>query len=418
MSADLQLRALGERLAGEQDEFLARSPGPSGLTPPVPRRRRRAPWLLAAAAAVALSSIAAVVLVRPRALDVTVAGQPGVPGRWIAAPDDASVPIRFSDGTAVTLAPGGHARVLDVTGRGAHLMLESGKAALDVTPKPRAHWTVSVGPYTVEVKGTRFDLGWSPQDEVLTLTLVEGKVAISGCALGDARMMFAGETLRASCRDKDFHIARTPPADAPSIALPWPLPSLNPSSGSSPGATAPGSGSPIASAPSSQATSSHPGGPPADSWQALARASKFREAFDVARDRGFDAEIDRADVQDVLLLGDAARLSGNSAYALRAYQRTRSRAPGTAWAANAAFAMGRVYFDQLDDFGEAARWFATYTSEQGGGPLAREALGRRMEALARAGDRAGAARVAEQYLRQYPKGPHAPLARTLATEGN
>jgi TolA-binding protein len=409
MSADSQLRALGQRLATEQDEFLARNPGPSAFTARVPRRRRRTPWLVAAAAALALSLITAVVVIRSRSLDVTVAGQPEVPGRWIAAPDDAPVPIRFSDGTAVTLAPGGHARVLDVTGRGAHLMLESGRAALDVTPKPRAHWTVSVGPYTVEVKGTRFDLGWSPQDEVLTLTLVEGKVAISGCALGDARMMFAGETLRASCREKDFRIMRTPPANPHTAALPPASP--DPSSSPSLEAKAP-------PAPSSQAPPPRPGGPPPDSWQALARASKFHEAFEVARERGFDAEVDRADVQDLLLLGDAARLSGNPAYALRAYQRARSRAPGTAWAANAAFAMGRVYFDQTGDFAEAARWFATYSSEQGGGPLAREALGRRMEALARAGDRAGASRAAEQYLRQYPKGPHAPLARTLATEGN
>jgi hypothetical protein len=75
-----------------------------------------------------------------------------------------------------------------------------------------------------------------------------------------------------------------------------------------------------------------------------------------------------------------------------------------------------VYFDQLASFAEAARWFATYSREQRDGPLAREALGRRMEALARAGDRSAAAHVAEQYLREYPSGPHAPLAKTLETD--
>jgi hypothetical protein len=81
-------------------------------------------------------------------------------------------------------------------------------------------------------------------------------------------------------------------------------------------------------------------------------------------------------------------------------------------ASNAAFAMGRVYFDQRDAYDEAAHWFATYSSERRDGPLAREALGREMEALSRAGDHAGAGRAAEQYLRQYPKGPHAPT-RTM-----
>jgi TolA-binding protein len=170
--------------------------------------------------------------------------------------------------------------------------------------------------------------------------------------------------------------------------------------------------------PSSRSATAHPTTGGSASWQALARASRFREAFDLARDNGFDGELDRASVQDLLLLGDAARLSGNAPYAIRAYQRARSRAPGTPWAANAAFALGRVYFDQLDSFGDAARWFATYSSEAPSGPLAREALGRRMEALSRGGDRSGAARVAEQYLRQYPSGPHAPLARTLETEEN
>ena len=51
-------------------------------------------------------------------------------------------------------------------------------------------------------------------------------------------------------------------------------------------------------------------------------------------------------------------------------------------------------------------------------PLARDATGRQMEALSRAGDAAAAARVADEYLRQYPRGPHAPLARTLHAEAN
>ena len=113
-----------------------------------------------------------------------------------------------------------------------------------------------------------------------------------------------------------------------------------------------------------------------------------------------------------------ARLSGNSGHALRAYEGARARFPGTGFAANAAFSMGRVYFDQLDAYADAARSFATYANEQPAGPLLREALGRQMEALSRAGDRAGAARAAERYLRLYPNGPHAPLARTFRTEGH
>jgi hypothetical protein len=405
------LRALGERLAQEQDELLARQRFPSTLRLEPRRTPRRAAWLLAAAAVAASAAACGALLLRPRPLQVTIADRPGLPGSWIAAPGDAPVPIRFSDGTDVKLASGGRARILEITGRGAHVMLESGAATLSVRPRPRAEWTVSAGPYTVEVRGTRFEIGWSPQDELLTLTLTEGKIAVSGCDLGDSRPMFAGETLRASCRDKDFRITRTPSPEAPESVMPTGPGPASPSAG--PFATAAGPSSGVGDTATPRVAGPRQGAAGTGTWQALARASKFREAFDAAKEVGFDGELDRASVQDLLLLGDAARLSGSAPYALRAYQRVRARAPGTSWAANAAFAMGRVSFDQMDAFREAARWFATYSIEQSDGPLAREALGRQMEALARAGDRAAASRTAAQYLRRYPDGPHAPLARTL-----
>jgi transmembrane sensor len=418
MSADAsQLRALGARLAREQDEILARHAGPAALRPAPRRKPERVRWMLTAAAAVAASlAVGGVWMARPRSLELTIAGEPAAAGAWIAAPASSPVPIRFSDGTDVKLDSGGQARVLEVSARGAQLMLESGTAVLNVVPKPSAHWTVSAGPYTVEVKGTRFEIGWNPQDELLTLTLTEGRVAISGCALGEARLLYAGELLRASCREKDFQITRHAPAAPATAAFAGVgAPSAAPTSPAAPGRAAlPGEPPP----PSPRAGAPRSGSAGPGTWQALARASKFKEAFDLASEGGFDAEIERASVPDLLLLGDAARLSGNSGPALRAYQKVRSRAPGTMAAANAAFALGRVYFDQLDAFAEAAHWFATYSGEQPGGPLAREALGRRMEALSRAGARSDAARTAEQYLRQYPDGPHAPLARTLENGGN
>jgi TolA-binding protein len=418
MSADAssRLRALGAQLAREQDEILARHAGPAVLRPARRGKAEWARWMLpAAAAVVAAIVVGGVWMARPRSLELTIAGEPAAAGAWIAAPAGSPVPIRFSDGTDVKLDAGAQARVLDVSARGAQLMLESGTAVLSVVPKPRAHWTVSAGPYTVEVKGTRFEIGWNPQDELLTVTLTEGRVAISGCALGEARLLYAGEILRASCREKDFQITRpAPAAPAGAVSAGGGAPSPAPASAAALGRAA-SPGEPPSVSPRSGAPRSGGAG---STWQALARASKFKEAFDLASEGGLDSEIDHSSVPDLLLLGDSARLSGNSGPALRAYQKVRSKAPGTTAAANAAFAMGRVYFDQLDAFSEAARWFATYSGEQPGGPLAREALGRRMEALSRAGARNDAARAAEQYLRQYPDGPHAPLARTLENSGN
>ena len=260
--------------------------------------------------------------------------------------------------------------------------------------------------------------------------LLEGKVAISGCAVGEARMLFAGETLRASCLTNDFQIARSEPDDA--VAAPSPPPTDAPEL-PEPAPLASGGSTEVAALASSDRCgrrSARPGArsrrPRRRRWanrQARpARAGKrwLERASSRWPSRGPATEASTPscaglDIEDLLLLGDVSRLSGHPVHAVRAYEKVRDRAPGTDSAANAAFSMGRVAFDQRDAYAEAARWFETYLNERGDGPLAREALGRRMEAMSRAGDRVGAGVVAEQYLRQYPEGPHAPLARTLRT---
>jgi TolA-binding protein len=114
-----------------------------------------------------------------------------------------------------------------------------------------------------------------------------------------------------------------------------------------------------------------------------------------------------------LQLGDGARLSGNPARAKQALMRLRNAFPGDSRRAAAAFALGKVAFDQTRSYAEAAEWFSTSIREQPGGSLSREAAGRLIEARKRSGDEAGARRAAEAYLARYPEGPHADLARAL-----
>ena len=58
----------------------------------------------------------------------------------------------------------------------------------------------------------------------------------------------------------------------------------------------------------------------------------------------------------------------------------------------------------------------TALREDPSGPLARETLGRTMEARSRSGDADGARALARQYLQRYPKGPHAAFATRLLKE--
>jgi TolA-binding protein len=169
-----------------------------------------------------------------------------------------------------------------------------------------------------------------------------------------------------------------------------------------------------AEVPSSEAASSAPH--PGVEWRKLAAASRYREAVDAAVAAGFDSQCAAASANDLLSLGDAARLAGDAAHADIAYRTLRRRFPSDSRASVAAFDLGKLAFDVRGSHADAARWFDTYLAEQPSGPLVREALGRSMEAHWRSADRAKARDLAAQYMQRYPGGPHEDLARRIVDE--
>jgi TolA-binding protein len=323
-------------------------------------------------------------------------------GEWVSATGASTPRIQFSDGSEVALRPGSRARLATLDAVGAHLVLESGSADVRVTPNHGAKYRVSLGPFAVDVTGTRFDVGFRPADEVFTLTLHEGKVVVSGCVLGEGRTLLAGESLNASCRDGHFEIS----------ALGGARPTPSRVNEAAPSAVTPDAEAEAAGAePAARALRDPAAAAP--TWQGFSRQGRFADAYALISGEGFDAAVSRATVPELSLLGDTARFAGKPADALSAYQALRSRASGTASAKQAAFSIARVHFDQRAAYAEAARWFRTYLAEQPQGPLAREAEGRLMESLSRAGDRVGARKVAEGYLARYPRGPHERVAKQL-----
>jgi transmembrane sensor len=406
-----QLQRLGRDIAAEQDRVLAQDLSLGSVRARViarplrrPRRLRVAAGVVAVAAAAA--AIAVYSFTRPRTpLLATLGDHPLAVGEWVSATEPGTPHIHFSDGSEVTLAPGSRARLATLDSVGAHLVLESGSADVRVTPNHGARYRVSLGPFAVDVTGTRFDVGFRPADELFTLTLHEGKVVVSGCVLGEGRTLLAGESLSASCRAGHFEISAlgshpAPSVDAASEAAPPAEPVTD--AESLPEGERAGSGV-------------HDTTPVAPSWQSLSRQGRFADAYSIIELDGFASAVARASVTELALLGDTARFAGKPADALTAYQALRSRGAGTASAKQAAFSIARVHFDQRAAYAEAARWFRTYLAEQPGGPLAREAEGRLMESLSRAGDRAGARQVAEGYLAKYPRGPHERVARQLVS---
>ena len=99
------------------------------------------------------------------------------------------------------------------------VVLERGSLHAAIVHRADTRWNVQAGPFEVRVTGTAFKVGWDPATEGFTLTLEEGRVVVSGCSLGEERVVAAGETFRATrlkpganeIRERRFALGRTQP---------------------------------------------------------------------------------------------------------------------------------------------------------------------------------------------------------------
>lgn len=121
----------------------------------------------------------------------------------------------------------------------------------------------------------------------------------------------------------------------------------------------------------------------------------------------------RASTRDLAALADAARYRGKLDLARQTLVVQRRRFSGTPAASDAAFLLGRLAQDQRAQPGEALRWFEAYLRESPRGVHAPEAAGRRV-LLASALLGADAARsLAREYLAEFPTGSYARAARAI-----
>lgn len=172
--------------------------------PPIEERRVRWPLAVAATLSLAAAVLLGVVGLHrtPSAISFEVGDkkEAGKVETWIAAPDGANLPIKFSDGSDVTVESGARARVTQLDANGAHVLLERGRAVASVVHRENTHWQVAAGPFLVSVIGTRFAVSWDPVSEVFRLHLHEGRVLVSGSFLRDPQSVSTGQSLRASCK--------------------------------------------------------------------------------------------------------------------------------------------------------------------------------------------------------------------------
>ncbi|MGC4089638.1 MAG: FecR family protein [Polyangiaceae bacterium] len=403
----MRLKELGTTIAAVQDDerraldatARARQGFIGALRQRPAPRRLHFGWAAAVAAACAAALLGFWLKgASPRALQVT--GSSVTVGRPIVAPAHRTIPLNFSDGSRVELGAGTEANVVSLTADGAVLELASGQADATVAHRSTTHWTLRAGPYRIAVTGTRFQLAWSPERDHFELTLKEGSVLVTS-----DNSSHSAVTMRARER---LVIERgewvLSPSEAASDAT-TPLPSAEPR------ATVVEGPARLAPQPSSAALAPTPREPQVggSEWQRLGKLGKYGAAYEEAQALGIRELMQSASPTALLSLAEICRFSGHANEASDVLNRLRQRFAASNEAAIAAFQLGRLATDGR----QSAAWFRTYLKDRPQGALAREASGRLLEALDRAGDSAAAKVAAEKYLEQYPTGPHAAFARRL-----
>ncbi len=364
-------------------------------------------------------------LLRGRGVDVAyiIQGRAAVgEGGYVHDVGDAGARLQFSEGTVVELAAGARAWVVSRDARGARLRLEDGRAHFEVVHRPQARWSVDAGPFAIEVTGTSFDVRWNGAAEELVIALARGSVAVRGPLAGTGVTLRPGQRLVASLGRRALRVE-----DADAVATPERAEDDQP---------APREPATVDDADAmlfqdgTAAVPSPPRGshtvrtrvnrdkPPqpstavpvvdAASWPRRVADRDFASVLAEAERQGVDECLVSCSVEALAALADAARYTGRRDLARRLLLAMRERFPGSAQAHAAAFMLGR-----MADGAAAVDWYDRYLVESPEGVYAAEALGRKMMAIERLGDRARARRIAAEYRNRFPAGAYLSQATAL-----
>jgi hypothetical protein len=404
---ELSREALTDQLSpAEQQNGLARFE--RSTVPPL-RRRIAWGWGLAAAAAVA-GAVAVTGALRPRSDAITFRVEGGTvsDGGYIRQ-TEGSAALHFSEGTEFALAAGSRARVTSLDAQGAQVLIENGAARVHVTPRPRAHWSVSAGPYTIRVTGTAFDVAWSGRDEVLDLSLHNGSVVVSGPLAAKGLVLEPGQHLLANVKAGVIrldHPRGEAPAGAHEAAAEAPA---------APEATDDGAPGRLRRPAATRAGQPGRAAAVGTGWPARLARGDFQGIVADAERQGIDATLRGAQADDLAALADAARYARRTELAQHALLAERRRFPRSVAGRDAAFFMGGLVEEGAGAAAASAAldWYDRYLRESPSGTYASQALGRKMLMKERLGEREAARAVAVEYLRRFPTGPYADRARAV-----
>jgi hypothetical protein len=146
-------------------------------------------------------------------------------------------------------------------------------------------------------------------------------------------------------------------------------------------------------------------------WAERMASGALQAIVDEAVEHGVDRAVQERSSEELELLESAARYRKRPDVARRALVAQRARFAGSERAKEAAFQLGRLA--ESGDGVAAHEWYARYLSEAPSGAFAAEATGRDMIVTNRIFGVERARPLAETYLKRWPGGAYAQLARSI-----
>jgi TolA-binding protein len=330
-------------------------------------------------------------------------------GSWLATDASSELPLAFSENTRIVLRQDSRGRVEQVSRRGASFLLERGAVRAEIVRHPGADWRFLAGPFEVRVTGTALNVAWDPARDQFAVRVDNGSVVVQGPYLGADRVVRAGEVCVVDLSSRSMRLqsgAMTGMREAAGTSADSEAAASSAPQGHTAGASV--ADTPLSNAPPRAVVPS----PSPPGWAALEQQGDHQGAYYAVQRVGPAVLYRSASADGLLDLAKIGQLSGHHELQRDALLACRRRFPSTRQSALAAYELGRA-----SSSAEAAAWFEAYLADQPDGALAREALGRLLEAQSLAQNAAAARDVANHYLSRYPDGPHAPLARrTLAAK--
>ena len=402
-------------------------------------QRAHGTWRLSLLGAAACAAGIAFFVMRPNplsfAIDGAGAGRSGAVGERLVASASAPLSLRFSDGSQVTLPPHAQAHVDMLDAQGATVALEEGTVDVAVVHRSHTRWSIRAGRYEIRVTGTKFSAGWDRRTDALTVTMREGSVEVTGPGMKAPARVVGGQRLRTNgvtaehAGDapevvvEDATTVARPAAEAEAVAAQPEEEAQAPVVAAAPTETVTEKPAPSSRddrrAPRARRAAHAPAQTQtrlamADAeWRGLESRGKMKEALAAAlRDGDWNQSCSQLGAEDLVKMGDIARVAGRVDLSDVAYKRALQRFPR---ADRAVYGLGRLAFDQTKDYRAAGGWFEIYVKRFPRGPLVHQAVGLWLESREKAGDNAAARDAAAAYLRLFPDGPKAIQARGIVS---